>query len=70
MMPYKNINRRVEYSRNWRKEAVEKRLCRRCGIKLLEDEGKCCCNCSSKINRNLISIARGHYENLTTNQTT
>ncbi len=57
-MPYKDINRRVEYSRNWRRNAIEKRLCMRCGIKLLEYEGKCCVNCSSKINRNFILIAR------------
>lgn len=49
---------RMEYNREWRVRAINLRKCMRCGLDLLEGEGRCCCNCSSKITRNLISIGR------------
>ena len=57
-MPYKDRQKRIEYSKRWRSQAVEKGLCMRCGIELIEGEGKCCVNCSSKTTRNLMEIGR------------
>ena len=58
-MPRKNRLERAEYLRNWRENAVKRRVCVRCGTPLIEHEGKCCANCTSRNMRNLIQFARG-----------
>ena len=57
-MPFKDKERRIQYNKDWRKSAIKNRKCERCGIELIEGEGRCCSNCSSKVTRNLVSIAR------------
>ena len=42
----------------WRQRMKDKQRCSRCGTPLLEGEGICCVNCSSKTIRNLMAIAR------------
>jgi len=56
-VPFKGEEKR-QYDKLWRQRAIKERRCMRCGIKLLEGEGKTCVNCSSKTIRNLMAIAR------------
>ena len=58
VMPFKDKEYKRLYDKEWRQRAIENRQCMRCGIQLLEGEGKCCVNCSSKTTRNFVSIAR------------
>ena len=58
LMPFKDRQKTIESAHKWRERATERGLCMRCGVKLVEGEGKCCVNCSSKTTRNLIAIAR------------
>ena len=68
-MPYKDRMKKILYDREWRKRQIENHCCMRCGAKLIEGEGKCCFNCSSKDTRQLITIG-GMYENFRANQVT
>jgi len=62
-MPFKGERKR-QYDREWRKRALDEGRCVRCGIKLIEGEGRTCVNCSSRTIRNLMAIVKGSRREL------
>ena len=73
-MPYKDNEKQKQYLKDWRIRCAEARRCVRCGLSLVEGEGKCCTNCSSRTTQAQVSLNRTMkgvlYENITTSEVT
>ncbi len=57
-MPYKDNEMKKQNHRDWRRRCREARRCIRCGINLIDGEGLCCVNCSTRNIRQLVTLSR------------